>query len=76
MTLGRLIKQLQKIEKQLGPRATIVIDSEVTSSSHTPDYFTHVGLNKVESETIVWYVDGSGVLANGEERLRTVVVLK
>jgi hypothetical protein len=74
MTLFQLIRKLQKLEKQIGPRAHVVLDVESINVQHNHDY-SHADVQDVDYEVIVWAKDDNTVLANGQERLKKVVVL-
>lgn len=75
MTINKLIKELQKLEKLHGPRAYVTIDKKGNRNLDLGDNYSHVSLQNVSSQSINWNIEGSSVLANGEERTRTVIVL-
>lgn len=76
MTIAALIKKLQKAEKEIGPRARVVLDwREIRDDSKIFDHLSHWELNFFDIETIPWSIDDSTELANGSERQRTVVSL-
>lgn len=75
MTIRKLIRLLEKAEKKMGPRAKVTLDwREVHEATEGYDY-THYELNCFDTAMIRWAEDDSFELANGEERMRSVVVL-
>ncbi len=74
MTLGKLIKNLQILEKKHGKRAHVCFNVEAINNNHNPDY-SHSNLENIEVEVIVWAKDDNIFLANGQERTRLVVTL-
>jgi hypothetical protein len=74
MTISKLIKELQKIEKQAGSRTTVVIDlSEFRLINNN---YSHWGLHEIDLEWIRWSKDDNFYLKNGQERQKLVVSLK
>lgn len=74
MTITKLIKQLEALKEKVGPLAQVTIDKRgVTNMSH--DDWSHCIVTSVQTDAILWEKDGSTELANGQERIRTVVVL-
>lgn len=76
MTIRALIKKLQKIEKEIGPRAPVTIKLEdLMAFSKANDEYSHWELNDAGSAVILWYKDDSCELADGSQREKAVVVL-
>jgi hypothetical protein len=76
MTVNKLIKLLEKIQHEAGKRATVVIDlGEFKVNKGLIDSYSHYGVADVKHEVILWGIDDSFTLANGEERTKTVVSL-
>ena len=74
MTLFQLIKKLQKLEGQVGPRAHVVFEVKKIVDNHNDDY-THSNVKEIEADLIRWSVDDNWELADGSERMKRVVVL-
>lgn len=74
MTLFQFIKKLQKLEKQIGPRAHVVFEVKKIVDNHNNDY-THANVNEIEADQIRWSINDKWELADGSERMKQVVVL-
>jgi cysteine sulfinate desulfinase/cysteine desulfurase-like protein len=77
MTLNKFIKELQKLQAAGVGKAQVCIDFnkvKENNSNFLPDY-SHFNVKTVESEVIAIAVDDDTMLANGQERQRTVVTL-
>lgn len=74
MTINQLIKKLQKIETKYGKRIKVCVNRADIANYHSD--FSHHLLNVVEVECITWSKDDSTELANGQERLKTIVSVK
>lgn len=75
MTIRKLIRLLEKAENKIGPRARVTLDfKEVKVGVMAFDY-SHWELNCFDVQTIPWAEDDSFELADGSERMKTVVVL-
>lgn len=77
MTLGKLIKTLQKLEEKHGPRVTVAADTRSLRDSCN-DVWQIVNIRETEV-TWVDLVDGDGFKEyrkDGQERMRMYVVLK
>lgn len=75
VTLGKLIRELQKLEKKVGPRTTVSIDKPTFNDGN--DTWNICGVEMVKS-VYVNTVDGDGftvVNKDGTERGKTEVVL-
>jgi len=74
MTITKLIRELEKLSKKIGPRAQVVIDKK---NIDTRDDLTYEVFAFVRTETIPWDTnDGNGLFtASDQERYRSVVVL-
>lgn len=75
MTIGGLIKKLQKIEKVLGPRRKVVI--ELAEFRLVDDEYSHWEPHGCDQAFIPWGLPGeSRELASGAERMRMVAVIR
>lgn len=74
MTVGKMIKELQKLSDKYGSRATVVIDwSELKHNRSLLDDYSHWAISEIKSERILWAKDDSFELADGSERTKQVV---
>jgi hypothetical protein len=77
MTLGKLIKELQKLEKKHGNRIPVCADTRTLRESCN-DVWQIVDLTEADSQ-LIEMVDGDGFKAwnkNGVEKMKLCVVLK
>lgn len=74
MTVNQLIKKLEKVREIYGKTVPVVVNKRGLENS-TPDDYSYGNVDSVEVETINWYKDDSCVLADGSERMKTVVTL-
>lgn len=76
MTALGLIRKLEKVVKKNGPRTRVCIDLKAMRAMHSTheDYSTWE-LTHLEVDTMRWEKEDSYYLANGQERMTTVVVL-
>lgn len=75
MTISKLIKELEKIKKNNGPRTQVTICKKGMSNLDNSDY-SHISIQSIQSAWIRWSVDDSWELKDGTERMRYVAVLK
>jgi hypothetical protein len=75
MTISKLIRELQKMKKKTGPRATVVIDlAEFKWNGSIILEYSHYTAGQVRDEYIPFEgKDGSKYNADGSERMRIVV---
>lgn len=73
MTINQLIKKLQRLEKTVGKRMQVTVDVE--NVKRRADDMSHWQIDDIHWTTITWYKDDSCVLADGTERIKSVVVL-
>jgi len=72
MTLQKMINELEKLKKKIGPRAKVVVNLRALESGRS-DYISHPEVTNVELQTLLWFIDDSCELKDGSERMRTVV---
>lgn len=73
MTVAALIKKLEKIQKECGPRTVVTVD--LTEFRLVDESFSNWEIHDVDTAFIPWEKNGSRELANGEERMRLVVAI-
>lgn len=73
MTIRKLIKELQKVEKRIGPRKLVMVD--LSETRLISDEYTHWAVLKLDDETIPFAIDDNFELADGSQRMRTVAVI-
>jgi len=74
MTIARLIKELQKIQAAHGSRTKVTVSKDGMKNLDNPDY-SHITVQSVMPEAIVWNVDDNPYLADGSERIRVTAVI-
>lgn len=72
MTIKQLIRELQRLEKKV-PRGTPVV---IEHSNFGKMDYSHDNFSELQIETIVWAKNDSAVLADGSERMKTVITIK
>lgn len=77
MTIQALINKLEKAKKKIGTRAHVCLDLREIRESFwiKNEEYSHMDLNVFGVESIRWEKEDSFELADGSERIRTVVVL-
>lgn len=75
MTINQLIKQLENIQAKHGKRIPICIEKDPLLKRWNEDY-SHMDIGEIEVETIRWEKDDCYELADGSERMKTVVTFK
>ena len=72
MTIKQLIKELQRLEKKV-PRGTPVV---IEHSNFGKTNYSHDNFDELQIENISWAIDDSFELADGSDRMKTVVTIK
>ena len=71
MTVGKMIKELYKIQNKYGPRMNVCAEWETFG-----DEFSHGSIEKIEINNICWVVNDSSELADGTERIKTIISIQ
>lgn len=74
MTLNKFIKDLQKLQAKGYGKAHVCIKTQEVQEKRNDD-FSHENVNQIDVNVIVYSIDDNPFLADGTERLRTVVEL-
>lgn len=75
MTVAKLIKELEKLQKQFGARTEVVVDLQGTINNKLDYWHSHISVNTIQQDTICWFKDDDCLLADGSERMKSVIVL-
>ena len=70
MNINQLIKKLQKLSKEVGPRTEVVINTKAINSE-----YSHPSFEEIDIEMIDWFIDDNSELKSGVTRQRKVVSL-
>lgn len=72
MTLQKMINELEKLKKKVGPRAKVVVNMR-SMKNYNVNYYSHCEVPSIDVETIDWAIDDDFELQDGSIRTKTVV---